>query len=65
MPDIDDTSGLNIKQHITQKHPNKSKLIWPTVQRTGEQLWNTWNWAINKYILNSHCKLKLYSVNGL
>ena len=58
MSDIADTSGLNIKQHITQQHPNKSKIIWPTEQRTGEHMWNTWNWAINKFILNSQHKLK-------
>ena len=58
MSDIVDALGVNIKQHITNHYPKDSKLLWPKVQRPGEHMWNTWNWAINKLILNTQHKLK-------
>ena len=51
-------SGSNIKQDILHHQPKKSKLVWHTTQQPGAQMWTTWNWAINKYILNTQHKQK-------
>ena len=56
--DIEDPTVTYIKQNIYLRNPNKSKLLWSTTEQPGDHMWTTWNWAINRYMLNKQHKLK-------
>ena len=55
---ITNISRSHITQQITHRIPNNSKLTWPKIPHPELHMWKTWDWDINKYLLDPQRQLK-------